>query len=108
MCIVVEPLKEFHIVLKLAISHLINLNSFVDFQFLKHIIKDFQISAAVILVLRIKVKFMQLNASHWMDRIKDLAKGDRITAQLYFRVITLSDFIYPGKQFKPSQVPSFH
>jgi hypothetical protein len=99
MCIVVEPLKKFHIVLKLAISHLINLNSFFDFQFLKQIIKNFQISAAVILVPCIKVKFMQLNTSHWMDRIKDLAKGDCIAAQLYFRVIALCDFINPGKQF---------
>jgi hypothetical protein len=99
MCIVVKPLEKFHIVLKLAISHLINLNSFVDFQFLKQIIKNFQISAAVILILRIKVKFVELNTSHWVDSIKHLAKGNCIAAQLYFRVIALCDFINPGKQF---------
>ena len=69
MCIVIEPLKKLHVVLKLSISHLINLNSFVNFQFLKHVIENFQISAAVILVPRIKVEFVQLNASHWMHRI---------------------------------------
>ena len=69
MSIVIEPLEKLHVVLKLAISHLINLNSFINFQFLKHVVKNLQISAAVILVPRIKVKFVQLNPSHWMHRI---------------------------------------